>query len=74
MKIGVSLPVRELEDDLAAIRDFAGLAEELGFTHLRIPEQIAGMGDGGLACRFTGHLRTAHHHPLVGFRHGFEAD
>ena len=34
MKIGVSLPVRELEDDLAAIRDFATLAEELGFAHL----------------------------------------
>jgi hypothetical protein len=41
MQIGASLPVRELRDDLAAIRDFASLAEELGFTHLRIPEQIA---------------------------------
>ena len=28
MKIGVSLPVRELENDLGAIRDFAQLAEE----------------------------------------------
>lgn len=41
MRIGVSLPVRELRDDLTAIRDFAQLAEELGFTHLRIPDQIA---------------------------------
>lgn len=41
MRVGVSLPVRELRDDLAAIRDFAQLAEELGFTHLRIPDQIA---------------------------------
>ncbi len=48
MKIGVSLPVRELEDDLAAIRDFATLAEELGFTHLRIPEQIARKDSGPL--------------------------
>ena len=48
VKIGVSLPVRELADDLAAIRDFAGLAEELGFTHLRIPEQIARKDSGHL--------------------------
>ncbi len=48
MKIGVSLPVRELQDDLAAIRDFAALAEELGFTHLRIPEQIVRKESGHL--------------------------
>ena len=53
MRIGVSLPVRELKDDLAAIRDFAALAEEQGFTHLRIPEQIAR--------RQSGHL----HEPLT---------
>ena len=46
MKIGVSLPVRELRDDLGAIRGFAQLAEELGFTHLRVPDQIA-RGDSG---------------------------
>ena len=34
LRIGVSLPVRELKDDLGAIRDFAELAEQLGFTHL----------------------------------------
>ena len=39
MKIGVSLPVREMENDLGAIRAFAELAEELGFTHLRVPDQ-----------------------------------
>ena len=48
MRIGVSLPVRELQDDLVAIRDFATLAEELGFTHLRIPEQIARKESGHL--------------------------
>ncbi len=48
MKIGVSLPVRELRDDLGAIRDFALLAEELGYTHLRIPEQIARPDSGHL--------------------------
>lgn len=48
MKIGVSLPIREMEGDLGAIRDFALLAEELGFTHLRIPEQIMRPGNGYL--------------------------
>lgn len=40
MKIGVSLPVREMENDIGAIRAFAQLAEELGFTHLRVPDQV----------------------------------
>lgn len=40
MRIGVSLPVREMTNDLTAIRDFAQAAEGLGLTHLRIPEQI----------------------------------
>ena len=48
MHIGVSLPVRELRDDLVAIREFAQLAEELGFTHLRIPDQIARPDSGYL--------------------------
>lgn len=40
MDIGVSLPVRELRDDLGAIRAFAQAAEELGFTHLRVPDLV----------------------------------
>jgi len=48
MKIGVSLPVRELRDDLVAIRDFAQASEELGFTHLRVPDQIARPDSGHL--------------------------
>jgi alkanesulfonate monooxygenase SsuD/methylene tetrahydromethanopterin reductase-like flavin-dependent oxidoreductase (luciferase family) len=48
VRIGVSLPVRELRNDLGAIREFAQLAEELGFTHLRIPEQIARKDSGHL--------------------------
>lgn len=40
MRIGVSLPVRELENDIGAIRAFAELAEDLGYTHLRIPDQV----------------------------------
>ncbi|MBS04355.1 MAG: LLM class F420-dependent oxidoreductase [Gammaproteobacteria bacterium] len=48
MRIGVSLPVRELQDDLGAIKAFAQLAEELGLTHLRVPEQIMRAGNGHL--------------------------
>ena len=48
MKFGVSLPVRELENDLAAIRDFAQAAEGLGLTHLRVPEQIIRPASGHL--------------------------
>ncbi len=48
LAIGVSLPVRELKDDLGAIREFASRAEALGFTHLRIPEQIVRKESGPL--------------------------
>ena len=48
MKFGVSLPVRELADDLTAIRDFAQMAEGLGLNHLRIPEQIIRPSSGHL--------------------------
>ncbi|MBH79777.1 MAG: LLM class F420-dependent oxidoreductase [Gammaproteobacteria bacterium] len=48
MRIGVSLPVREMQNDLTAIRDFAQSAEALGYTHLRVPEQIIRPGNGHL--------------------------
>jgi probable F420-dependent oxidoreductase len=48
MRIGVSLPVREMADDLGAIKAFAQLAEELGLTHLRVPEQIIRPDSGHL--------------------------
>jgi probable F420-dependent oxidoreductase len=40
MQLSVSLPVREMKEDLGAIRDFAQLAEELGYSHLRVPDTI----------------------------------
>lgn len=40
MRIGISLPVRELQGDLGAIRAFAQMADELGYTHLRVPDQV----------------------------------
>lgn len=48
MKIGISLPVREMRDDLIAIRDFAQAAEELGLTHLRVPDQVLRPNSGHL--------------------------
>ncbi|MEE3094857.1 MAG: TIGR03619 family F420-dependent LLM class oxidoreductase, partial [Pseudomonadota bacterium] len=48
MKIGVSLPVRELGDDIDLIIEFAQAAEELGLTHLRVPEQVYRAGSGPL--------------------------
>ena len=48
MKIGVSLPVREMADDLESVVAFARLAEKLGFTHLRIPDQVIRSDSGYL--------------------------
>lgn len=48
MKIGISLPVREMRDDLIAIKDFAQAAEELGLTHLRVPDQVFRKNSGHL--------------------------
>jgi probable F420-dependent oxidoreductase len=48
MHIGVSLPVRELQDDLGALRAFAEAAEDLGLTHLRVPDQVFRPGTGSL--------------------------
>ena len=53
MKIGISLPIRELKDDIGAITAFAQLADELGYAHLRVPDQV-------LRPR-SGHL----HEPLI---------
>lgn len=48
MRIGISLPVRELGDDIQAIKDFAQAAEALGLTHLRVPDQVLRNGSGPL--------------------------
>jgi probable F420-dependent oxidoreductase len=44
----VSLPVRELQNDVGAIKAFAQAAEELGLTHLRVPDQVIRPGSGPL--------------------------
>ncbi|MEM9315331.1 MAG: TIGR03619 family F420-dependent LLM class oxidoreductase [Pseudomonadota bacterium] len=48
VRIGASLPVREMAGDLGAIRDFAQAAEALGVTHLRIPDQVIRPDSGPL--------------------------
>ena len=48
MKIGVSLPVREMQNDLVSIVKFAQLAEELGYTHLRVPDMVSRPKSGHL--------------------------
>ena len=48
MRIGISLPVRELGNDLGAIRAFARAADELGYTHLRVPDLVLRPGSGEL--------------------------
>ena len=48
MKIGISLPVREMQNDVGAIKEFAQLADELGFNHLRVPDQVLRPDSGHL--------------------------
>lgn len=48
MRIGISLPVRELENDIGAIKAFAQAADELGLTHVRVPDQVIRPGSGPL--------------------------
>ena len=48
MRVGVSLPVRELGNDMGAIKAFAQAADEIGYTHLRVPDQVLRPGSGAL--------------------------
>ena len=48
MRVGISLPVRELQNDTGAIKAFAQAAEELGLTHLRVPDQVIRPDSGPL--------------------------
>lgn len=48
MKIGISLPVRELKNDIGAIRAFAQTAEGLSLTHLRVPDLMLRSNSGHL--------------------------
>ncbi|MCY4390845.1 MAG: TIGR03619 family F420-dependent LLM class oxidoreductase [Chloroflexi bacterium] len=40
----MSIPVRDLQDDHEGMAQFVREAEELGFTHLRVPDRVAAVG------------------------------
>ena len=42
MKVGVSVPMTEIGDDLGALRDYIQAAEDLGFDHVRILDHVLG--------------------------------
>ena len=71
MRVGVSLPVREMAGDLGAIREFAQAAEDLGLTHLRIPDQVIRPNSGhlheplALLCYLAGVTQTIELVPSV---------
>lgn len=48
MKIGISLPIREMENDMGAIKAFAQRAEALGLAHVRVPDQVLRPDSGHL--------------------------
>lgn len=48
MRVGISLPVRELGGDLGAVRAFARRADELGLAHLRVPDLVIRPGGAEL--------------------------
>ncbi|MEM7322686.1 MAG: TIGR03619 family F420-dependent LLM class oxidoreductase [Actinomycetota bacterium] len=46
MKIGINLPVADLQEDLGAIADFARAADELGYNHLIVPDRVLRQEEG----------------------------
>ena len=42
MKVGVSVPMTEIGDDLGALRDYIQAAEDLGYDHVRILDHVLG--------------------------------
>ena len=43
MKLGISLPLVDINGDPATVRDFAQTAEEMGFHHLAAPDHVLGV-------------------------------
>ncbi len=48
MRVGISLSVRELQDDVGAIKAFAQAVEEFGLSHLQFPDQVIWAAAGPL--------------------------
>jgi probable F420-dependent oxidoreductase len=43
MKLGITLPLVDIQGDPATVRDFAQAAEELGYDHLGAPDHVLGV-------------------------------
>ena len=43
MKLGISLPLVDIEGDPATVRDFAQTAEDVGYHHLAAPDHVLGV-------------------------------
>lgn len=43
MKLGISLPLVDIQGDPATVRDFAQTAEDMGFHHLAAPDHVLGV-------------------------------
>ena len=56
MRLGIMLPLGDIGGDPAAIREFAGAAEELGYTNLGLPDHVLSgrPGEGEQAALSTG--------------------
>ena len=42
MQVGVAFPTIDIGDDFAAVRDFVQVADELGYSHLRVLDHVLG--------------------------------
>lgn len=47
MKLGISLPLVDIQGDPATVRDFAQAAEALGYHHLAAPDHVLGVNVAG---------------------------
>ena len=43
MKLGITLPLTDIQGDPATVRDFAQAAEGLGYNHLGAPDHVLGV-------------------------------
>jgi hypothetical protein len=43
MKLGISLPLIDIQGDPVTVRDFAQAAEALGYDHLGAPDHVLGV-------------------------------
>jgi probable F420-dependent oxidoreductase len=60
MKFGISFPLTEFGNDPAAIRDFAQMAEGLGFSHIAMADHVVGVNPdrpGGWSARYYTYQR-----------------